>query len=213
MNFHRLLLATTVAIPLLVGVVACSSSSNNGGDDSVDGMADEMTDETAGEMTDEMVADTAPTDDLLIDEATDGEITNDPNNPLFLQFVVGNNRITASVVAPDRDYITVNVPAGSELTAIELSNYVSLDDRSFIGMQAGSVFTETHENPQVGNLLGFTLFGADLIRSDLLAAMGNGVGALGFTPPLPAGDYSFWIQETGGDPANFSMNFLVAPSN
>ena len=99
---------------------------------------------------------------VLFDETTDGDIVDDPNNPQFLQLAVGENRINAAMVAPDLDYLTINVPAGSELTAIELVEYVSADDQSFIAIQNGSVFTELPASPLVGNLLGYMHFGISM---------------------------------------------------
>lgn len=143
----------------------------------------------------------------LFDEAVDGEITNDPSNPLPLQLANGDNRIVASVVAPDRDYITMNVPAGHELGTITLESYVSANSRSFIGVQIGTLFTEDASNPAVENLLGYAHFGTDMLGSNIISALSTGAGSQGFTPPLSAGDYTFWIQETGSAEVNFTLNF------
>jgi len=109
----------------------------------------------------------------------------------------------------DLDYVTINVPGGSQLSAINLTSYESLSTQSFIGIQSGSVFTELPGNPDQSNLLGFTLFGPSL--SDILPEMGAAAGTIGFTPPLTDGDYTFWIQETGDDIANYSFDFVVTP--
>lgn len=203
MKFNRLLLHAVIAPVSILSLVACSSSDDDDGDAPVEAEVP-----TEGEAP-------APTDVLLFDEAAGGDITNDPNNPEFLQFIVGQNRINAAVVAPDVDYITVNVPAGSQLTAIEVTDYRSVDDRSFIAIQAGSVFTVLPENAQteIGNLLGYSHFGVDDIGFDVLARMGTGQGSQEFTPPLEAGDYTFWMQETADDPVDFSLNFVVEAGN
>jgi len=196
MKFKNLLLSTIIAPVSLVTMVACSSSDDDGDDNTVDG---DIAEETVTEV-------------LLFDEADGGDIVNDQNNPLPLQFVIGENRINASVVSPDVDYLTINVPAGSELTAIELAEYTSTDDRSFIAIQAGSVFTEPAAGADVGNLLGYLHFGADMIGEDILAGISTGEGAQQFTAPLEAGDYSFWIQETGAELVNYSLVFVVEAS-
>ena len=108
MKLNRLSLSLVVASASLFTLAACSSSSDS---------------------------DDAGSEVVLFDEATDGDIVDDPNNPQFLQLLVGGNRINAAMVAPDLDYLTINVPAGSELTAIELAEYVSSDDLSFIAIQ------------------------------------------------------------------------------
>lgn len=194
MTFYRPVHTTSIALASAMFLVACSDS-------------DSANDTDTGANTDD-----DPVDVLLFDEATDSDIINDPNNPQFLQFAVGQNRLNAAVVAPDLDYITVNVPAGSQLTSIQLDDYSSVDDRSFIAIQAGSVFTVLADAPAVEDLLGYLHFGENMIDADILAGIGLGEGAQGFTPPLEAGDYSFWIQETGGEPVNFSMNFVVEPT-
>ena len=38
-----------------------------------------------------------------------------------------------------------------------------------------------------------------------------GPGAIGFTPPLPAGDYTFWMQQTGANSATYQFDFIVTP--
>ena len=208
MKFNRFLLHTVIAPVSVLSLVACSSSDDDDGDAPV---------ETEVPVDAEVPVEEPPvaTDVLLFDEADGGDITNDPNNPEFLQFIVGQNRINAAVVDPDLDYITVNVPAGSQLTAVEVTGYVSADDRSFIAIQAGSVFTVLPENAQteIGNLLGYSHFGVDDIGFDVLARMGTGQGSQEFTPPLEAGDYTFWMQETGAEPVDFSLNFVVEASN
>ena len=182
MKLNRLSLSLVIASASLFTLAACSSSSDS---------------------------DDAGSEVVLFDEATDGDIVDDPNNPQFLQLLVGGNRINAAMVAPDLDYLTINVPAGSELTAIELAEYVSSDDLSFIAIQNGSVFTELPASPVVGNLLGYLHFGISMEGTDILPAVALGEGAQGFTTPLQAGDYSLWIQETGPETVNYSLSFVV----
>jgi len=189
MKLTRLSSAVIVTSAAIIGLSACGSDDD---------------DDTSTPVT------TLP-DALVFDEATEGEITNDPNNPLPFQFADGVNAISASVAFPDVDYITINVPAGSELTSIELEDYVSTNNQSFIAIQSGSVFTELVDDPQVANLLGYAHHGTNMIGVDILPDIGSGVGAQGFTPPLSAGDYTFWIQETGSAVAEFTLNFIVAP--
>lgn len=143
----------------------------------------------------------------LFDEADGGEISDDPFNPLPLQLTASDNRFRASVIVGDLDYVTVNVPAGQVLSSITLEDYVSSNSTSFIGIQAGTVFTEPATDTTVGNLLGYAHFGSSMIGTNILPAVSTGAGALGFSPPLAAGDYTFWMQETSDAPVNFSLNF------
>jgi len=55
-------------------------------------------------------------------------------------------------------------------------------------------------------LLGGDNYGPAEIGTDILAKMGIAdLGATDFTPPLGAGDYAVWIQET--DPGSFAYHF------
>ncbi len=191
MKLNRLFLSKLIVSASIITLAACSSSDDDDDNDIDSG------------------ADNTPTNTVLFDEADDNDIVNDPNNPQPLQLVSGGNIVNGTVVSPDLDYLTINVPGGSELTAIQLEEYTSADDVSFIGIQAGSVFTESNDNPAVENLLGFVLFGGELEGSDILVEMGLGEGTQGFTPPLGEGDYTFWIQETGDDLVTYSLNFVV----
>lgn len=37
-------------------------------------------------------------------------------------------------------------------------------------------------------------------------------GATGFTPPLPSGTYSFWVQEASAGTVNYGFNFVIIPA-
>ena len=132
-------------------------------------------------ISDDANGDGPSTPTALYDESTDGEITDDATNPLALDLQNGSNVINGSVVIGDLDYVTVHVPAGHVLSALELVNFESTDDLSFIGIQRGTVFTEPPTNTAVENLLGFTLIGPDIEGSDILPNIGEGPGAQGFS--------------------------------
>ena len=170
-------------------------------------------DDSGGDDSDAGDADTGGGDDsaALYDEAVDGEITDDATNPLALDLGNGSNVISGTVVAGDIDYVTVHVPEGHVLSAIDHTEYESVDDLAFIGVQEGTVFTEPPTETEVANLLGFFLFGVDSEGTDILPGIGEGQGAQGFTAPLEAGDYTFWIQQTGTDTVDYSFDMVVAP--
>ncbi len=148
--------------------------------------------------------------DALYDEQVDGEISDDATSPLALDLANGSNVLAGAVVAGDIDYVTVHVPEGHVLSAIDLVNYESGNEQSFIGIQAGTVFTEPPTDTEVANLLGFTLFGTASVGTDILPAIGAAPGTQGFTPPLGAGDYTFWIQETGDSQASYYFDMVVS---
>ena len=62
-------------------------------------------------------------------------------------------------------------------------------------------------------LLGWTHFGAALVGTDILDNYGQGAGAIGFAPPLLAGNYTVELQDTGGTvPASLTFNVVPEPS-
>ena len=89
----------TLLISVVVALSSVALSACGGGSDNV-----------------QDITDPAP----LYDEASSGDISNDPSNPLRLQLATGDNRLNASVVSPDFDYVSINVPADTALTGITL---------------------------------------------------------------------------------------------
>ncbi|MCB1281654.1 MAG: hypothetical protein KDB18_09035, partial [Salinibacterium sp.] len=62
--------------------------------------------------------------DVLYDEGVSGDISGDRFNPTQGGVLaIGSNTLSASVVLDDRDFITFNVPAGSELTSVTLNAF------------------------------------------------------------------------------------------
>ena len=147
---------------------------------------------------------------VLYDEAVSGDISGDRLNPLSLTLSPGSNLLNGSVGGSERDYVTVNVPAGHELHALDLADYQAPDNqRSFIGIQTGTTFTEDAFGADAANLLGFMLFASSDEGSDILPAIGSGMGAQGFTGALAAGDYTFWIQELTPSAVGYSFDLQV----
>ena len=50
-----------------------------------------------------------------------------------------------------------------------------------------------------------------MLGTNILDDMGVGSGAIGFIPPLGAGTYSFWLQQTGGAVIGYGLDFVVVP--
>jgi hypothetical protein len=127
------------------------------------------------------------------------------------------------------DYITITVPQNRFITDINLDFYNSTDDRAFIALQAGNQFTATVSGTGLPGSLAFNHFGwrgqcatsyGDLRPPAPYAPNNNCILADNSTPnparltdlfdtvlptspilsaPLPAGDYTFWIQQVSGD--------------
>ncbi len=150
--------------------------------------------------------------DTEYDEAVDGDLSDDRLAPTLLAFTEGSNTLTATTVGGDRDYFTIQIPAGLQLDALFLDAFVSDDDLSFIAMQGGTPFTEPPTGTDVANLLGYGHFGTgnDQVGTDILDDLAAGPGAIGFVAPLPAGDYSFWVQELSAVPVTYKLNFQVS---
>ena len=61
-------------------------------------------------------------------------------------------------------------------------------------------------------LLGYTHFGPGYgeIGGDILPELAlENFGVPGFTPPLPSGSYTFWIQQEGPADTGYQLDFVV----
>jgi hypothetical protein len=153
------------------------------------------------------------------DEAIDGDLSNDPLAPTFVSLATGATTVwgTTGRDAPggtvDRDYFTVTVPDGYQLDAmLLLPGTQTLGGGSFLAVMAGNVFSVPPETPSAVGLLGWTVFSGDNAGSDMLAAMSlPALGSSGFSVPLPAGNYAFWVQETDVGVATYGFQFALAP--
>jgi hypothetical protein len=148
-------------------------------------------------------------------ESTNGDISSDRLNPTVFAVDPGANTISGTVVSGDRDYLTFTILPGYVFQSLTLDSYSGTGTltKSFIGIQSGSTFTEPPTGTNVANLLGYTHFGPTGATGDILDDMGTGSGAQDFTAPLPAGDYTFWIQETGTQARDytFTLNMVAVP--
>ena len=146
------------------------------------------------------------------DEGIDGDLSDEGSNPsgvfvleadtenIFIANQVGNPR--------DVDFFTFTVPEDFELQEIIVTDYISSDDIAFIGIDSGTSTNLDFNNPDPADLIGGTTYGTASIGGDILEAMGLLAGATGFTPPLPAGDYTIWLSQTG-DISEGTLNFVV----
>lgn len=151
--------------------------------------------------------------DVVWDESMDGPLSNDRLNPTSLSLALGSNIVSATTMSGDREYVTFSMPPGSQLTRMVLESYAGGDPIAFIGVQRGTTFTEPPTGTNVGGLLGWTHFGPGIapVGTNMLPRLGQGPGSMGFTPPLPADNYTFWIQQTGSGATRYSLDFSVVP--
>jgi hypothetical protein len=166
-----------------------------------------------------LVLATAPAHAATVwDEAVNGDLSNNYLAPSFAQLTAGSNVFggsTGRAVAGgpvDTDYLHVNVPAGHVLNAmILLDGSAGIGGGAFLGLGAGATFPVPPSTGSAAGMLGWTIFAADNIGTDMLAAMATpSVGSSGFTIPLPAGDYTFWVQETSVGTATYRFELDVA---
>lgn len=149
---------------------------------------------------------------IVHDEDIDGDLSGDNLAPANLVFAPGDNEIHGSTTFDplDRDFITISVNTGFELTEIILQLYNSdPGQQSFFAVEAGSQVTST-TNP--ANLLGSALIGFDpgsQQGDNVLDDLGNaGLGGAGFSGSLGPGTYTFWYQETGSD-TSYEFNYII----
>ncbi|MEM9218707.1 MAG: PPC domain-containing protein [Cyanobacteria bacterium P01_F01_bin.150] len=144
------------------------------------------------------------------DEATDGEISGDPADPLDFALAEGTTRLSATTGGGEQEYVTVTVPEGLQLDSLVLESYSAGGDVAFIGVQEGEAFTEPLDNSaDTGNLLGYALFGGSEVDTNILDNIGGGDGAIGFGGPLASGTYTFALQQLGTG-SDYTLAFNVA---
>lgn len=146
------------------------------------------------------------------DEAVDGDISNNRNNPTSFPLDEGVNHLTASQrggtsgAAVDRDYLTVVIPPGLALQELRLVAYSHATELAFMGFQKGSIFVGSSFSTTPGDLLGGHIYGLPDLGQDVLPALALLPGVQGFPVPLPSGSYTFWFNQ-GGDLTTASFEF------
>jgi hypothetical protein len=149
--------------------------------------------------------------DFFWNEAVDGDLSNDRLAPNAFLFFPGTHSLLATTGGGNLDYLSITVPAGAQFTELRLTSYQGDDETAFVAVQSGAVFTEAPDFPDQANLLGWAHFGPFNIDTDILDDIGGGFGSIGFTPPLPSGTYTFWLQQLGG-PVSYQMDFTIIPA-
>lgn len=146
------------------------------------------------------------------DETSAGDLSGDRTAPTQWTLTAGRNILNATSVAGDVEYVTVYIPHGLQLDALILESYTSTDDVAFAAVQAGPTFTEPTSGTDVTKLLGYAHVGLTQLGTDILDDLGQGMNAIGFSGPLQAGQYTFWLQQTGSATTTYSLNFAVSSS-
>ena len=149
--------------------------------------------------------------DIIWDENVNGDLSSDNLNPTVVATPFTNNQVIASTTFNplDRDFLTITVDPGFEMTQIVLEAYQSANFQSFYAVEIGGQITSVNSP---ASLLGTALIGGaagtqvgDNVLDDL--GMAN-LGGSGFTGSLGAGTYTFWFQETGAD-VDYQLNYVI----
>jgi hypothetical protein len=149
---------------------------------------------------------------IFWNEGVNGDLSNNQAAPNQFLLVNGVNSVIGNVngAGDSQDWLTVTVPAGHLLRSLVPSSYTSADAIAFIGFQNGTAFVGSTGDP--ASYRGYTHFGTGPgnIGNDILPELGTAAGAQGFTPPLPAGSYTFIIQQLGAS-TSYRFDYTVAP--
>jgi hypothetical protein len=157
--------------------------------------------------------------DTVYNESVSGDLSNSGLTPTLIAVSLGLNDLygttgksAAGVI--DRDYFTLAVPQGMELTAITVlpgTESLGTLGESFIGIESGPQVTVSTAATDATGLLGWFHYGVDDIGVNILPLMGtSGMGSTGFIGPLPSGTYSFWVQEASVGTVPYGLEFTVA---
>jgi hypothetical protein len=156
-----------------------------------------------------------------LNESTAGDFSNDRLVPTLFTLDTatgGDNLLSGSIgrVAGvvDRDYIHVVVPEGFLWTGLRVGAGTTGGGGagSFIGLASGATMPVPPNASDATGLLGWTLYGAPDVGSDLFDLMSVASnGSTGFTVPLAAGSYTLWMQELATGSFPYSFNLTLAP--
>lgn len=152
---------------------------------------------------------------LLWNEQLNGDFSDHHLTPTPLVLSPGQSEINGRIedggggAHLDLDYFSLTIPAGHRLESMVLLTYLSPDAAAFLAVQPGPVFPQSPDDITGGDqLMGWVHFGPSYLGLDLLPFMAaNGSG---FTPPLPAGAFSFWAQQTD-DLTEYTLLLDVQP--
>lgn len=152
---------------------------------------------------------------VTIDEGNAGDFSNDIASPTAWTLGAGANILRASTSSDDSDYVSFTVGPCDTLDSVTVTDFTSTanDNVAFMALQQGATFTipeaEAVTGARIDELFGYSHYGTQSINLDILPAVGQGQGAIGFTSPLNPGTYTMWLNQTGGE-TQFTLVFNVS---
>jgi hypothetical protein len=147
----------------------------------------------------------------IYSETTNGDISGNRTAPTVRTLGLGSNDVFATSQGGDQEYLTLIVPNGLALRNLFLRADVpgGFDQTAFIGMATGSPFPiDPLFASDASDMLGYAHFSPFMVGQDLFPSMENSFGSQGFSSPLPAGTYSFAIQQLG-TPVTYQLDFTT----
>jgi hypothetical protein len=157
-------------------------------------------------------------------ESVHGDLSGDHLSPTSIAVVPnGSTRISGTIqgagmgVSLDLDYFTLTVPAGQVLAALIVREGTVGAGMigSFIAVYSGPTAVDPATAVST-DALGYFLYSAADIGTSILDNMGTfnfgGTNpSIGFVPPLPSGDYTFWVQEGFRGTFPYSFELVLVP--
>ncbi len=161
---------------------------------------------------------------LTWDEMVNGDLSDDGNAPTLIGTLdAGSNLFSGTMgslggTGPlDADVWNFTIAAGYYLTGIDLVFYSAASEtttnESFMAIANGSTIDFNDPSGHLSNTLwGYGQDGFGNTYVDLLALLDAGpmFAGIGFDGPLPAGNYTFWVQE-GSDQIEYGIDFVTSP--
>lgn len=148
--------------------------------------------------------------DVLYEEGREGDLSGDRNAPTVMTIQNGDNVLFATTSLGDEEYFTIVVPPDQVFANLIVLTYPDFDV-SFIGIQRGTTFTVDPAHATEHDMLGWMHFGYGEIDMDILPIMASAPDAVGFTPPLGPGSYTFWIQQLSDAESDYQLDFVAIP--
>ncbi len=146
-------------------------------------------------------------------EFVNGDLSGNPALPTRWSLAPGTNTLVASSSVVDQDLLRFDVPTGYALSSIVVQFHEGVN-RVFTGIQSGTTWTAGigfEIDPT--NMLGWVDFPFNPDHSheetDILSAIGEAPGSIGFAPPLASGAYTMLFQAPS-IVVPFALQFNVA---
>ncbi|MEO0509270.1 MAG: hypothetical protein AAF065_05380 [Verrucomicrobiota bacterium] len=149
---------------------------------------------------------------LTVDESVSGDLSGSFSNPdaftlnLGINTVIGEigaNGNTGATDGTDADYFTFTVDPGLELTSINIDAYTPASGNNGSGSFFAYTIGDSFSGQGIGDIAGNLIFSAS--SGEVLDDLQQGSST-----PLAAGDYSFWLQETGSTTVDYQISFTTA---